>query len=317
MIRDHAVEDVLGAWGIRLGRIRGDIPIAGSPDRCEFRTVVEDDGANLFVFENVRPADVPHKRNIARSLAFLAGRGLALIRPYLSTGKDEHLAFRDNTAWLLSPYVEGASLQRPEYAFEGWRGPVLADFLIELRERSRDVPEFEGSTPFSIVAFIHAFARIVERREPLLYPRLRPALAHLEKDFMTVHDSLPVRFCHGDYHPLNVVWSESGIRAVIDWEFLGLKPELYDAAMMIGCLGMEDPPCLTQNLVFEFVTRLKEAHPAAETSWAHLFDLVLALRFAWLSDWLKRSDGEMIELETVYIELLLRNRLTLIRSWET
>jgi hypothetical protein len=40
-------------------------------------------------------------------------------------------------------------------------------------------------------------------------------------------------------------------------------------------------------------------------------------RFAWLSDWLKRSDGEMIELETVYIELLLRNRVPLIRSWES
>jgi homoserine kinase type II len=317
MIRDHAVEDVLGAWGIRLGRIRGDIPIAGSPDRCEFRTVVEDVGANLFVLENVRPADIPHKRKIARALAFLAGNGLSLVRPFLSAGSDEYLAFRDNTAWLLSPYVQGVPLQRPEYAFEGWRGPVLADFLIELRERSREVPEYERSTPFSIVAFIRDFARIVERRETLLYPRLRPALAHLEEGFMTVHDRLPVRFSHGDYHPLNVVWSESGIRAVIDWEFLGLKPELYDAAMMIGCLGMEDPPCLTQNLVFEFVKRLKEAHPAAETSWAYLFDLVLALRFAWLSDWLKRSDGEMIELETVYIELLLRSRLTLIRSWET
>ena len=61
---------------------------------------------------------------------------------------------------------------------------------------------------------------------------------------------------------------------------------------------------------------MKEAHPAAETSWAHLFDLVLALRFAWLSDWLRRSDGDMIELETVYIDLLLRNRVTLIHCWE-
>ncbi len=85
--------------------------------------------------------------------------------------------------------------------------------------------------------------------------------------------------------------------------------------MMIGCLGMEKPQSLTGDLVFEFVKHLKESGLIAEKSWASLFEFVLALRFAWLSDWLKRSDLEMIDLEAVYIQLLLDNREIFIRSW--
>ena len=115
---------------------------------------------------------------------------------------------------------------------------------------------------------------------------------------------------------MNVIWSAKGINAVIDWEFLGYKPEIYDIGMMIGCLGMEKPQSLTGDLVFEFVKRLKESGLIAEISWSYLFEFVLALRFAWLSDWLRKSDHEMIDLEVVYIQLLLENRDVLIRSWK-
>jgi homoserine kinase type II len=316
MIGERVIEDALRCWGIGLGRVREDIPIVGSPDRCEFRTVVEDEDQNLFVLENIGAGSAAHKQKIARALAFMAGQGLSRVHPYLQSGQGEYVAVKDSAYWLLSPYVGGVPLARPEYAFEGWRGPVLADFLIDLWDRGRAVPFFERAAPFSIVAFIRQFARTVERREPLLYLRLRPALAFLEQDFMKAHDSLPVRFCHGDYHPLNVIWSESGMRAVIDWEFLGYKPEVYDVAMMIGCLGMEDPRSLTGDLAFDFVKRFKGSGIVADASWAHLFGFVLALRFAWLADWLKRSDAEMIELEAVYIGLLLENRGVLARSWE-
>ncbi len=57
-----------------------------------------------------------------------------------------------------------------------------------------------------------------------------------------------ISFCHGDLHPLNVIWGEKSIRAVIDWEFSGIKPEIYDLANMLGCLGMEDPANLFRPL---------------------------------------------------------------------
>jgi homoserine kinase type II len=315
MFRDQEIAEVLKCWGIHYGRIRADIPIAGSPDRCEFRVVVEDRKQNLFILESVFSESVTHKKKIARTLAFLEEKGLSQIRSYLPWEKDKYIVCWENSFWQVAPYVEGIPLQRPGYAFESWRGSVLADFLIELWGKSRELPLFDKSSPFSIVDFIQDFVNKIEHYAPFLYRQVQPALEFLEGGFMKVQDGLPVRFCHGDYHPLNVIWYESEMRAVIDWEFLGYKPEIYDVAMLIGCVGMEKPQSLTGDLVFEFVGRLKESGLITEISWSFLFEFVLALRFAWLSDWLKRSDTEMIDLEAVYIRLLLENRGVFTRSW--
>jgi homoserine kinase type II len=43
--------------------------------------------------------------------------------------------------------------------------------------------------------------------------------------------------------------------------------------------------------------------------------MVLAIRLAWLSDWLRRDDREMIELETDFIGLLSASREVLGRAW--
>ena len=315
MNRERVVEEVLKLWGLQLTKIREDIPIAGSPDRCLFRTVIEDREGKLFILEDLEAEFVPHKKKIAKALDFLSEKELTEVRSYLSLGEEKYIATWQNHYWQVFPYIDGIPLERPEYAFEGWRGPVLGDFLIGLWEKSDNVPLFDKSQSFSIISFNQDFLTKIKSREPALYERIRPAVEFLEKGFMSAHDDLPVRFCHGDYHPLNVIWSAKGIYAVIDWEFLGYKPEIYDVAMMIGCLGMEKPQSLTGDLVFEFVKRLKESGLISEKSWVCLFEFVLALRFAWLSDWLKRSDPEMIDLETVYIQLLLDNREIFIRSW--
>jgi homoserine kinase type II len=316
MIRDQVVEEVLKSWGIQLKKIREDILIAGSPDRCLFRAVIEDREGLFYILESLDPEFVPHKKMIAQTVAYLAKNGLAEVHSYLPHGKDEYVATWHNHHWQVSPYVDGVPLVRPEYAFEGWRGPVLAGFLTDLWRKSGDVHLFDQSQPFSIISFNRDFLAKIESREPELFERIRPAVDFLEQEFVSAQDDLPVRFCHGDYHPLNIIWSASGINAVIDWEFLGFKPEIYDVAMMIGCLGMEKPQSLTGDLVCAFVKSLKESGLIAEESWSCLFPFVLALRFAWLSDWLKRSDFEMIDLEAVYIRLLLDNREIFIRSWE-
>jgi homoserine kinase type II len=315
MNKIRLIEEVLKLWGLQLMKIREDIPIAGSPDRCLFRTVIEDKEGRLHILENLDPEFIPHKKKIAQGLAFLSEEGLSEVHPYLSLGEEECIAVRHSQFWQVSPYVDGVPLDRPAYAFEGWRGPVLADFLITLWDKSEEVPSFYKSESFSIVSFNREFLKKIESREPELYERVVPAVDFLAKEFEPAHDELPVRFCHGDYHPLNVIWSKDGINAVIDWEFCGYKPEFYDIAMMVGCLGMEKPQSLTGDLVFEFIKRLKESGLIAEKSWTCFFEFVLALRFAWLSDWLKRSDPEMVDLEAVYIQLLLDSRDIFTRSW--
>jgi len=44
-------------------------------------------------------------------------------------------------------------------------------------------------------------------------------------------------------------------------------------------------------------------------------DFVVALRFAWLSEWLRRDDVEMIALELDYMDLLIEHRGRLRSLW--
>jgi len=114
---------------------------------------------------------------------------------------------------------------------------------------------------------------------------------------------------------LNIIWSENAIQGVIDWEFSGIKPEIYDAATLIGCLGMEIPDALTGPGVMEFVRKLKAEQVFSETSWRVLVEMTIAIRFGWLSEWLRNHDEEMIELEMVYMHLLMDHADDLVGLW--
>ena len=138
---------------------------------------------------------------------------------------------------------------------------------------------------------------------------------YLEKHFFDVAPTLPVSFCHGDFHAANIVWGRSDILGVIDWEFCGIQPELYDASNMLGCLGMENPSAFGLKIVKNFVDKLVESKLFSEISWKYLFDLLLAQRFAWLSEWFRKKDEEMIELEIVYMNLLLDNKEEIKSLW--
>jgi homoserine kinase type II len=137
----------------------------------------------------------------------------------------------------------------------------------------------------------------------------------LEKDFMPAYEKLPIAFCHGDYHPLNIIWSADNMKCVIDWEFSGCKREIYDAANLIGCIGVEDPRSLTGGLVKSFISEMAEAKLISKTSWKYLVEFIVALRFAWLSEWLRRKDVEMIGLELDYMRLLIDNKNRLQKAW--
>ena len=126
---------------------------------------------------------------------------------------------------------------------------------------------------------------------------------------------MPVAFCHGDLHPLNVIWGPGDIRAVIDWEFCGLKPAVYDLANLIGCVGIEEPQALGGMLVHTAITRLMDEGALDENCWAHLPPFVVAVRLAWLSEWLRQRDGGMIELEHRYLRLLIDHQEALYDSW--
>ena len=315
MIDEETLAAVLKLWEIQLKSARPDLVISGSPDRCLSRTVVEDRSGSLLVMEKLPAASHKRKTEISDSLAFLGQKRMPAVFPYLPLESEMRMVQKHGYWWQILPFIPGSPLKRPDYVDQDWRGKEAAEFLANLKNYSTGIPRGDKSSSFSIAAFITDLVDTLKKDRPILLGKIKSAVEYLQAGIMSAHDRLPVSFCHGDFHPLNIIWSGTGIQAVIDWEFCGFKPEIYDAANMVGCLGMEIPKALQGGFTYAFVDRLNELALFQPQSRRLFFDFVLALRFAWLSEWLHVKDEEMVDLEAVYINLLLDNRGVLSRSW--
>ncbi len=125
--------------GIAFARTRPDLPIAGSPERCLERLAAESDDGRVWIVEKHEPRMSARKQEIAEAASFLAAR-LPEVKPWLAFAPGRFIAERADGAWQVSPFVPGDPLDRPAYAFEGWRGEALADLLIRFRSAAADMP---------------------------------------------------------------------------------------------------------------------------------------------------------------------------------
>ncbi len=121
----HMFTEAALEYDIRISEFRTDIEIAGSPERSELRAVIEDTDKRLYVLECVFDEDVKKKKNIASYLTFLSEKNIPEINPYLQTEESDSLVFSQDRFWMISSYIKGVQLKRPEYVFEKWRGKTL------------------------------------------------------------------------------------------------------------------------------------------------------------------------------------------------
>jgi len=311
----EALKIILRLWQIKLKKIHKNIPIQGSPERSAFRIVLEDETGNFFVLEQLSSKSLENKKRIAATLDFLAKKNLACVQPYLASEKGEFVIEHKNKFWQLAPFIQGIELDREKYIYDKWRGPALANFLTDLHCKSKKLPSLYSRNVFSLKNYIYKLIREINLYNKEIKNEINGITYFLEIDFMSAYGKLPVTFCHGDYHPLNVIWSADNIKCVIDWEFCGYKSELYDAANLIGCIGVENPQSLTGDLIKSFIFDMKKAKIISKTSWTYLLEFIVALRFAWLSEWLRRKDTDMISLELDYMRLLIDNKNILQKTW--
>jgi homoserine kinase type II len=313
MLTIEALNPVVRHWGLTVIKIRDDLSIDGSPERCLSRIVMEDDRGRLFILEDISPQNLARKEEIAETLSGLSHQGLTAVHPCLLNASKSYITRHENLFLIVRPYIKGVPLARPEYVYDGWRGRAMAEFLVALKEKSPGMTAGCGAKLFSIMAFIFDLAKRMGKHNKELISDITPVIRFLEMNFFTIHDRLPVGFCHGDYHPLNIIWSEDAILSVIDWEFSGLKPEIYDMAILIGCIGMEDPAALRGPFIKELLRGLENVY--SQSSLQYLLEFVIAVRFAWLSEWLRNADRDMITLEIDYMTLLIQERPFLKDAW--
>ncbi len=303
-------------WDIEFKSAREDIDIYGSPERALSRIVIQDKKNRLFLLEKFSRDKFSLRRNVGRAIKYLNSNGLKEALPYLKTKHGDFLPFFNDSCYEISLFLKNTEVKRPEYLESGEIGKNFASFLLNLSKASSDMGEKIVFPPFSIKKYIYKLFSEMELHDIKMHKKYLPFFDFLEKKFMAVHDSIPSAFCHGDLHPLNVIWNNEKIKAVIDWEFAGIKPEIYDAANLVGCAGIEDPNGLTHAMVVTFIDSLKKSGIICENGWNIFPEYVLALRFAWLSEWLRKKDKEMLELEACYMDILINNMDILRQIWK-
>jgi homoserine kinase type II len=293
------LNSVLAAWGLSLEFARPEIPIQGSPERCLDRVVVRT-GAADWLLEELDAGCLPRKSSIASRLAHLSSHGLPVAAPL--PGRNGAFTQRAHGRnWQLSPFLNGAPLDRETYWRDAWRGEALGLYLADMRRAARGMDLNEP--PFDLRAYARRIEADTRRLHPQIHGRLAP-LFHLLDRRLDECGTLPVVFSHGDPHPLNVIWGKGRILAAIDWEFCGPKFALHDLALVLGCVGSEDEEALDGAFARSFLeTARKEGLLDAELE-AHLPTCTLALRTAWLAEWLRREDVEMAEFEVYYMGVL-------------
>jgi homoserine kinase type II len=122
----ESIARVARHWNLEVTAERPDIPLAGSPERSLFRTVVGDPEGGLFVLEQL-PADIlARKREIAATVEVLARRGLVGVHPYLRNRNGDFVTVTGGRFWQISPFISGEELPRPEYTLDAWRGKSMA-----------------------------------------------------------------------------------------------------------------------------------------------------------------------------------------------
>jgi homoserine kinase type II len=314
--RGGFVEWINDQWDVEYHRICRDVTIQGSPERTLSRAVFQDSSGHRYLIESFHQKKYAIRVRVAEAVHVLADQGLWQALAYKPAKTGTFLPFYKYRCYQLSDFLDSTGLKQPDYLYSSVMGESFAQFLIELSRASQALDGQPGFHPFSIKDYIYRLFDQMRIHDARVATDFMPVLTFLEHAFMDAHDQLPQAFCHGDLHPLNVIWNDDQIRAVIDWEFTGIKPDIYDIANLFGCAGIEDPNGIGMPMVMQCIKTLQAARCYSKEGWYWLPEYMLALRFAWLSEWLRKNDQQMIEMEHAYMTILMKNVDVIRMGWQ-
>jgi homoserine kinase type II len=306
---------VLRNWGVAPVEHPATFELQGSPDRTVSRVAILDEQNQRWVLEEIGEHRYSRKLEIADTIEILQSRGLKAIHPYHRNSLGQFVTCYAGHLYMLRPYINGIPLDREKWKSDARKGESMADFLIEMRHLSAELPEKYGDQPFSVFEFIHRRMDAFRKHRPEMAEGLLPVFQGLEKTLFPLRSSHAIAFCHGDFHPLNVIWGEHDIQSVIDWEFCATKPETYDAALLVGCIGFNNPDALIDDFTIRIIQRLRDGCIYEAESWDAFYDMVIAIRYCWLSEWMRTSDESARDLELLYMNLLTAQKGYILGKW--
>lgn len=291
-------------WNCTFQKELTDIMIQGSPERSLFRTVFEDLKGQRYIIEEISKKNINDRERISKRVFKLKKKGLPTII-YMKGKKGKYIQKYKGKYWMCQKFLPNTPLNRTTYWNEADKGVEVANFLLKLHKLSISFKKKKGDF-FSLEVYINKLVKSIKKENKEVYRKVKSLYELLAEHLFPVYESFPETFSHGDSHPLNMIWDKEHMTAVIDWEFSGFKPRVYDVSLIIGCVGSEDETALNSGFLNSFLSKLKESKYLTPKEWHYLPLFTVAQRFAWLSEWLRRNDEEMISFELFYMHHILQ-----------
>ncbi len=287
---------VLTHWNLVATAIRGSSLIQGSPERSLRRTVISTDSGS-YILEQIDPNKAAFRETVANLLASLSSN--VPVIPYSFAADTKAVQKEADSFWMVHPFVFHTELNRETFWESEELGRTVGNLLVSLAQlpTTDSLPRYSPKSYFEKLILSIGKTRIDVRKA------IVPILGYLKSTILPEIESLPLAFSHGDAHPLNMLWNENKLLALIDWEFCGIRPRIYDTALVIGCVATESPQAIDAGFVKAIIDSTKRIFTVQEQNL--LAPMIVLNRFNWLSEWLRRHDEEMIRFEIEYMKSLI------------
>ena len=297
--------ELLDHWGIKFKSPRKELSLYGSPNRTETRFVFESADGEIFIAEGYSLHKSSRQIKQNTFLEYLQQNSVPGIHPFVRTKEFAHGVELDNIFWQIRPWIEADALDRSRFETDTFFAGLWSDFLIKFHRATiiPNTPQLPNQ-PFFFADFLPKLVSFATCKMPFLRDEITKSIGKLD-NFLEIEKTLPQSVAHGDFHPGNILVKNNHISAVIDWEFSGLKCAGYDPALLLGCLGRDDPALLNgENMIF-LQNQLYKSNYMPEISWEHLTELMAAIRLGWLGEWIDLNEPILAQQELQYINFLL------------
>lgn len=194
-----------------------------------------------FALKEVVNTPVDKLRRSLTVLSTLEAAGLPVCAPCLSVSSEPLVAV-GHRSYCLLPWVEGT--HRPGAELRGNEAHALGSLLARIHRGLAapsvplgpvgERPRAKVTTPEAALAEADRFLGVITQldepgpfdqgAERALHQRKRLIVEHADQRPADEAPSGPWGWTHGDFQPLNVMWRQGTVAAVLDWDRLGVRP---------------------------------------------------------------------------------------------
>jgi homoserine kinase type II len=195
----------------------------------------------VFALKELVDVPVPKARRSLDVLRALAAGGLPVCPPHMTVQGDPVLEV-DGHAYCLLPWAQGVHREgvglRVEEAAR--LGRLLGETNQALAAEKTGLgpvagrPRAKVTTPEAAAAEADRFLQVIAALdEPQAFDLATARALRQRKELLTAYagerpgDEVPagpVGWTHGDFQPLNLLWDNGGISAILDWDRLAIRP---------------------------------------------------------------------------------------------